>query len=42
MKLLFTKSFVRDYRQLPLAIQKAVDKKLALLLANPRHPSLNM
>ena len=42
MKLLFTKTFVRDYRKLPQEIQKAIEKQLDLLLANPKHPSLNI
>jgi len=42
MNLLFTKTFVRDYRKLPKEIQRAVDKQLELLLSNPRHPSLNI
>ncbi|MCX5852517.1 MAG: hypothetical protein NT072_10775 [Deltaproteobacteria bacterium] len=42
MKLLFTKTFVRDYRKLPQALQAAVDKQLELLLSNPDHPSLNI
>ena len=42
MKLLFTKTFARDYRKLPQEIQKAIEKQLDLLLANPKHPSLNI
>ena len=42
MKLLFTKNFIRDYRNLPQHIQRATDKQLDLLLSNPKHPSLNM
>ena len=42
MKLLFTKTFVRDYRKLPQSLQAAVDKQLELLLSNPNHPSLNI
>ena len=42
MKLLFTKTFVLNYRKLPQDIQKATDKQLALLTSNPRHPSLNI
>ena len=40
MRLLFTKNFVRDYRKLPQAIQKGVDKQLELLLTNAQHASL--
>lgn len=42
MKLLFTKGFIREYRALPSHLQKATDKQLELLLANPRHPSLGI
>jgi mRNA-degrading endonuclease RelE of RelBE toxin-antitoxin system len=42
MKLLFTKTFVRDYRKLPQVLQAAVDKQLELLLSNPQLPSLNI
>jgi mRNA-degrading endonuclease RelE of RelBE toxin-antitoxin system len=42
MKLLFTKTFIRDYRKLPQQIQKTTDKQLGLLLSDPKHPSLNI
>ncbi len=42
MKLSFTKTFIRDYRKLPGELQQIVDKQLDLLLANQRHPSLNI
>lgn len=42
MKLLFTKNFIRDYRNLPQHIQIATDKQLEFLLSNPQHPSLNI
>ena len=42
MKFLFTKSFTKDYRSLPLNLKKATDKQLKLLLKSPRHPSLNI
>ena len=42
MKLLFTKNFIRDYRKLPAQVQETVDKQLERLLANPKHPSLNI
>ena len=42
MKLLFTKTFIRDYRKLPKQIQKTADKQLELLLTNRNHPSLNI
>jgi mRNA-degrading endonuclease RelE of RelBE toxin-antitoxin system len=40
MRLYPTENFKRDYAHLPKDLQKRADKKLALLLANPRHPSL--
>lgn len=42
MKLQTTRPFDRDYAHLPAAIKERVDKQLALLLANPRHPSLGL
>jgi mRNA-degrading endonuclease RelE of RelBE toxin-antitoxin system len=42
MKIAFTKTFIRDYRRLPREFQDTVDKQLALLLTNQRHPSLNI
>jgi mRNA-degrading endonuclease RelE of RelBE toxin-antitoxin system len=42
MRLLFTKTFVRNYRKLPQKIQKAVDKQLELLLTNAQHISLGI
>jgi mRNA-degrading endonuclease RelE of RelBE toxin-antitoxin system len=40
MKLVFTKPFVRAYRDLPERIKRLTDKQLGLLLNNPQHPSL--
>ena len=40
MKIHLTKQAESSYRKLPLQIQKKVDKQLALLLSNYRHPSL--
>jgi mRNA-degrading endonuclease RelE of RelBE toxin-antitoxin system len=40
MKVVFTKPFVRDYRNLPSNIQKLIDKQIGRLIENPRHPSL--
>lgn len=40
MKLLFTKPFIRNYRELPENLQKRVDKQLELLLQDLRYPSL--
>lgn len=42
MKLVFTKTFIRDYRKLPQDIQELVDKQLGLLLSDQKHPSLNV
>ena len=42
MKLLFTKTFIKNYRKMPQHIQEATDKQLGLLLSNPDHPSLNI
>jgi len=41
MKLAFTARGLRDYGALPPLLQRTVDKQLALLLQNLRHPSLN-
>lgn len=35
-----TRPFDRDYARLPEQVKDRVDKQLALLLLNPRHPSL--
>jgi mRNA-degrading endonuclease YafQ of YafQ-DinJ toxin-antitoxin module len=40
MKLTFAPSYLRDYQHLPQRLQKQTDRKLALLLQNPFHPSL--
>ena len=42
MKLIFTKPFIKAYRDLPQQIQKAIDKQLELLLNNSQHPSLRI
>lgn len=42
MQLFFTPSFIRDYRALPVRLQKITDKQLTLFLADPRHPSLQI
>ena len=42
MKLLLTKTFIRDYRYLPKEIQDATDKQPKILIENPRHPSLKL
>ena len=42
MKVQTTRPFDRDYARLPKEIKDRVDKQLALLLTNPRHPSLRL
>jgi mRNA interferase RelE/StbE len=42
MKIVFTKPFVEDYRNLSCNIQLQVDKSLSLLAKNPKHPSLRI
>ena len=40
MTLEFSPHFLRNYHKSPVAIQRAFDKQVLLLLDNPRHPSL--
>lgn len=40
MRLFYTDRFLKSYGQAPVAIQGAFDRRVALLLANLRHPSL--
>ncbi len=42
MRILSTKPFDRDYEALPKRIKDLARGKLALLLENPRHPSLRV
>jgi mRNA interferase RelE/StbE len=42
MKLLFTRSFRKEYAVLPTQIQTQAEKKLQLLLQDSRHPSLRV
>jgi mRNA interferase RelE/StbE len=42
VELVFTKPFIKDYRKLPKDVQSNVDRKLAFLLQDPRHPSLRV
>lgn len=42
MKLLFTRTFIKNYHKLPNRIQNATDKQLERLLADSEHPSLNI
>jgi len=40
VKIRRTNSFLKDYKKLPEEIKPRVNKNLALLFENPRHPSL--
>ena len=40
MTVKFTKAAEKDYKKLPLSIQKKADKQFLLLIENYRHPSL--
>jgi addiction module RelE/StbE family toxin len=40
MQVIYTNSFKKDYNSLTLPVQRQADKKLGLLISNPRHPSL--
>jgi mRNA interferase RelE/StbE len=42
VKIRRTNSFLKDYQGLPAEMQTRVDKQLARLLENPRHPSLRL
>lgn len=42
MKVQTTRPFDRDYARLPDDLKQRVDKQLALLLKDPRHPSLRL
>ena len=42
MKFQTTRPFDRDYAGFPEEIKERVEKQLALLLSNPRHPSLQL
>ena len=42
MKIRKTNSFLKDYKRLPEEIKASVNKNLALLFENPRHPSLRL
>lgn len=41
MKVIFSDRFQQSYQASPIAIQRAFDRKLDLLLKNLRHPSLH-
>lgn len=38
----FSQHFRKQYKRIPKTQQKKFDKQLAFLLANPRHPSLQV
>ncbi|MDO8570217.1 MAG: hypothetical protein Q7R97_01370 [Candidatus Daviesbacteria bacterium] len=40
MSIKFTKHAEKDYRKLPLPLQKKADKQFVFLIINYRHPSL--
>jgi mRNA interferase RelE/StbE len=42
MRLERTAQFKRDFVSLPEEIQRRIEKQLAILLQNPRHPSLRI
>jgi mRNA interferase RelE/StbE len=42
MKIRRTDSFLKDYRALAPVLRQRVEKQLALLLKDPRHPSLRL
>ncbi|MBP7146434.1 MAG: hypothetical protein KBD01_02735 [Acidobacteria bacterium] len=42
MRLAYTERFRKSYATAPPAIQRAFDRKAALLLSNQRHPSLRV
>ena len=42
MKLRFTKRYLALYRKVPPNLRALAEKKLKLLLQNPRHPSLRL
>jgi len=42
VKLAFTKPFKQDYKKLSGNIQELIDKQIAHLLENPKHPSLQI
>jgi hypothetical protein len=40
MRAFYTKRFLEHYAKAPLTIQRATDRRIALLVQNLRHPSL--
>lgn len=41
-ELIFTDNFKKSYQNLPKSLRERFDQKLAILVANPKHPSLNI
>lgn len=42
MKIVRTDSFKRDFKELPMYVQQAFEKKITLFMENARHPSLRV
>jgi len=42
MRAFYTKRFLEHYAKAPLKIQRATDRRIALLVQNLRHPSLRL
>ena len=42
MRLFYSEQYLRSYRKLPQTVQRRVEQKLGLFLANSRHPSLRI
>jgi mRNA-degrading endonuclease YafQ of YafQ-DinJ toxin-antitoxin module len=42
MRLLRTNQFKREFKKLPQQVKERANRKLKLLLMNPRHPSLRV
>lgn len=42
MRIVFSKTFEKDYKKLPIKIQKLLDEQLLMLLENYKYPSLRI
>ena len=42
MEIKTTKTFEKEYRNLPEAVKKRVNKQFSFLIENPHHPSLRL
>ncbi len=40
LRIVYTPNFIREYKNLPLALQEEVKEKIALFAKDPRQPSL--